>query len=502
MCPLFLTAHVQFIAKASASVYPEFQNDTLSMKRLRPPVTKAVGVTPSERYLARLAEESFLNLWSYPSPFRNQHNGKEICDLLVVCGPYIIIFSEKTVSWSNDDLNIAWSRWAKRAIRDAAKQVAGAERWITDYPDRIFLDRACKVPFPIDLPSASERIIHKIVVANGAAPACEQNIPECSGSLIIRPDIKGVAHWTNDPKPIRPFCIGDINPSDSFVHVFNEPSLHIVMKELDTITDFAEYLEKKASLVRSGRLIQADGEENLLAYYAIRVNENGEHDFVPKGLPLKIDDTHYSRFASHPRYIKKKEADKISYLWDNLIESFTNHMLDGTSVTHGKYEFQLSQNERAVRFMALERRFYRRILGEAVKGALEKDNQKDLNFRLMIKGEGTKDAKSAFFILTFRYQGNSSETREYEQYRKNRLSVAHIYAKCILVRYSFLKRVIGITCEPPGQPHGASEDMVYTEQASWTEEERNAIEEYCQRHGIFSSNMTGQQWSCQEYPEV
>ena len=473
------------------------------MKRLRPPVTKVVGVTDSERYLARLAEKSFLNLWSYSSPFRDQQSGmhgdgKEICDLLVVCVPYIIIFSEKTVSWPNGHLNIAWLRWAKRAIREAAKQAAGAERWISDHPDRIFLDRACKEPFPIDLPSASERIIHKIVVANGAAPACKQNIPESSGSLIIRPDIKGDAHWTNDPKLIRPFCIGDINPSDSFVHVFNERSLDIVMKELDTITDFVEYLEKKASLVRSGRLIQADGEENLLAYYAI----NGEHDFVPKGLPLEIDDTHYRQFASHPRYKTKKEADKISYLWDELIKSFTNHMLDGTSVTLGKSVFQLSMNELAVRFMALERRFYRRILGEAVKGALEKDNQKDRNFRLMIKGEVTKDSETAFFILTIPYQGNSSETREYEQYRKNRIYTAHTYAKGILEIFSYLKRVIGITCEPPGQPHRVSEDMVYAEQASWTEDERNAIREECRRLGIFSSNMTGQQWSCQEYPEV
>ena len=101
---------------------------------------KAEGVTPSERYLAKLAERSFLNLWSYPNPFRDQRqgihgDGKEICDLLVVCGAYIIIFSEKTVSWPNGDLNIAWSRWVKRAIRNAAKQAAGAERWITDQPD-------------------------------------------------------------------------------------------------------------------------------------------------------------------------------------------------------------------------------------------------------------------------------------------------------------------------------------------------------------------------------
>lgn len=113
-------------------------------KQPRSPVIKADGVTPSERYLAQLAEKSFLNLWSYPSPFRNQKqlsggDGKELCDLLVVCGRYIIIFSEKTIAWPNGELHVGWRRWAKRAISKAAKQAKGAERWITEFPDRIFL---------------------------------------------------------------------------------------------------------------------------------------------------------------------------------------------------------------------------------------------------------------------------------------------------------------------------------------------------------------------------
>ena len=127
------------------------------LKQYRAPVPKAQGVTQSERYLARLAEKSFLNLWSYPAPFRDQQqsgcgDGKELCDLLVVCGRYIVIFSEKTIAWPRGNLTIAWRRWAKRAVRDAAKQAKGAERWITEFSERLFLDRQCETPFPIDLP--------------------------------------------------------------------------------------------------------------------------------------------------------------------------------------------------------------------------------------------------------------------------------------------------------------------------------------------------------------
>ena len=498
--------HVKYIVKLSCSVYPKLRNNFQRMKQLRPPVIKAKGTTPSERYLARLAEKSFLNLWSYPSPYRDQRqgnrgDGKEICDLLVVCGNYIIIFSEKTVTWPSGDSGIAWSRWAKRAIRDSAKQAAGAARWITLHPDRIFLDRECKEPFPIDLPPESERIIHRIVVANGAAEACKQNIPESSGSLIIRPDIKGNAHWPRDHNHVRPFYIGDIDPSDSFVHIFTGYTLDIVMNELDTVTDFADYLDKKANLVRSGRLIQADGEENLLAYYAIRVNERGEHDFVPECSQLRIDNTHFSHFFNDLQYIAKKAADQISYFWDDLIEFFTTPMLDGTTVTLGNNKFQLSENELGVRFMALERRVFRRIYGQGVKDALEIGTSKDTFFRLMME-EGTKESKTAFFILLIRYRGSLSKLHEYEQYRLIRANVAQNYAVCILEKFSHLKRVIGICLEPPAQPHGISADMVYAEQASWTEEERKAIREECQRLKIVRPDMKSQRISGQEYPEV
>ena len=158
------------------------------LKQYRASVPKAEGVTQSERYLARLAEKSFLNLWSYPAPFRDQQqsgcgDGKELCDLLVVCGRYIVIFSEKTIAWPRGNLTVAWRRWAKRAVRDAAKQAKGAERWITEFPERLFLDRQCETPFPIALPPPGERIIHRVVVARGAAAACRKHVRGSSGSL-------------------------------------------------------------------------------------------------------------------------------------------------------------------------------------------------------------------------------------------------------------------------------------------------------------------------------
>jgi hypothetical protein len=113
------------------------------------------GVNASERYLSKLAKRSFLSLWSYSGIYRDQgkkgknSDGKEICDLLVVFGDHLIIFSDKDCEFPNTgDLDLDWSRWYRRAIEKSANQIWGAERWLLDYPNRVYLDRACSIFFP------------------------------------------------------------------------------------------------------------------------------------------------------------------------------------------------------------------------------------------------------------------------------------------------------------------------------------------------------------------
>lgn len=82
-----------------------------------------------------------------------------------------------------------------------------------------------------------------------------------SGSLIINPLIKGDEHLKN------PFMIGIPNPNKPYVHVFDDIALDVVLNELDTISDFIDYLEKKEEFITSGKLISAAGEEDLLAHF-------------------------------------------------------------------------------------------------------------------------------------------------------------------------------------------------------------------------------------------
>ena len=66
-------------------------------------IERGIGFTPTEMNLAALADKIFLNLWSCPNLFNNE--GKELCDLLVICGDDILIFSDKNINWpTNDDI--------------------------------------------------------------------------------------------------------------------------------------------------------------------------------------------------------------------------------------------------------------------------------------------------------------------------------------------------------------------------------------------------------------
>jgi hypothetical protein len=162
---------------------------------VRAPIRKSQGVTPAERYLGTLCEKTFLSLWSYPGVFRDQRagartEGKEVCDLLVVFGDDVLIFADKHCAYPNSgDFERDWRRWFKRAVRGGADQVWGAERWIRDFPDRLFIDRACSQPFPYELPATPR--FHLIVVAHDVSRACSSALGG-SGSLMLRTDLNGL----------------------------------------------------------------------------------------------------------------------------------------------------------------------------------------------------------------------------------------------------------------------------------------------------------------------
>lgn len=221
-----------------------------------PIVERTTGITEAERYLQTLCERSFLRLWSYAGLFRDQGGGIEIADLMVVFGNEVIIFADKACAFPDSgDIELDWSRWYRNAISENAIHAWGAERWLRQHPDRVFLDCKCTVPFPINLPSPSDTKSHRVIVAHNVSDRCGKQF---GGSGTLMCSILA----NHNPTP---FTIWDIDSSKGFVHIFDDESLDRVLGTLDTISDFVAYLNAKETLVRSGKLLHSPGEEETLA---------------------------------------------------------------------------------------------------------------------------------------------------------------------------------------------------------------------------------------------
>ncbi len=82
---------------------------------------------------------------------------------------------------------------------------------------------------------------------------------------------------------------------------------------------------------------------------------------------LMVPDELWEALSNKPELALKREADKASYIWDRLIGVFSDDILgDNLELTSSP-----TDAEKAVRIMAREDRFDRRILGEAFKDFLD-----------------------------------------------------------------------------------------------------------------------------------
>jgi hypothetical protein len=459
--------------------------------------SRSEGTTPSERYLTKLCRRSFLSLWSYANLYTDEGKkggkgvGRELCDLLVIFGNDIIIFSVKHIEFNRlIDRKIAWKRWFNKAVLKSANQLYGAETWLRKYPDRIYLDPWCQNKIPVQLPIKQQMRIHRIVVALGVFEACKEFFGGKSlGSLMVTSDLIGPAHLDN------PFRIGHVNPGKGFVHVLEDFTLDAVLRELDTIYDFVEYLLKKEYLLSQGKpVIIAAGEEQLISIYLAEMNEAGEHDFnLPTGHDrVYLDEGSWENMIQHPQYLAKKEADRISYVWDRLIEHFIE---SGYGIDpNGDYQMPISEQEPALRLMASESRLRRRQLGQSLVEFLEK-SQEGKRARLVYSND-FPDIAYVFFVFP------PFPDQTYEQYRELRRAILLAYCKVAKLIIQKAKNIVGIAMEPMGTG-GGSEDLIALEVEEWTQEMEEEAKMLQKEGGLFlDSNIQKSEGRIEEYPQA
>ncbi|WP_437226060.1 YecA family protein [Planctomicrobium sp. SH661] len=458
------------------------------------PIVKSTGLTSSEQYLAKICERTFLRLWSYPNPYRNQGGGKELCDLLVVCGDDVIIFSDKSCDYpSTGKPDLEWSRWYRRAIEKSAQQIFGAERWIRERPDQVFLDCACDRGLPIALPTAETLRIHRVVVALGAKSRCRQELGG-SGSLWLFPDLRGTDHVAVASENFRRFHIGGICPEKGFVHVLDDVTLDIILGELDTITDFTRYLRWKEDYIQSNKLFLAQGEENLLAAYLSSVNDKGQHDIV---LPtsdgkLQVEKNLWERTRQSPEYLRKRKANEDSYFWDRVIDDFADHVLAGTII--GEAEYTINTHEMILRVLARESRLDRRMLVLSLKDHILQADPTKICWRTVL----SEHRQHTAFVFGLFPQDQLEE----EVYRKSRCKMMQAYCYVLGERNRKLRTIVGMATESHSN-NGVSEDLVlFSCPEVWPDEMVQEARRLSQELGIHDRRkQTRQGVHSNEYPE-
>lgn len=282
-------------------------------------------MTASEKFVADLCEKSFLPFWSFPNPLGKK--GKELCDVLVICQNHIIILSVKDITVSSHPSEeVQYDRWVKKAIHESIDQIYGAER---------FLETITKVhsknrTTTIKLPEKDKRIIHRVAIAFGS-------------------------------KPEFPLPTGDFGKG--FVHVFDEKSTWTILNELDTITDFTNYLVSKERFIDKKNIL-IPTEADFLAFYI----DTGlvlpyPADFIATEAGL------WESYQGSKEYSDWKRDIQVSFFWDDLVRRMYEYHIDEIGVS----EQRRQELEESVRTINLESRINRIELASLIKDAIDKN---------------------------------------------------------------------------------------------------------------------------------
>ncbi|MEQ1822743.1 MAG: hypothetical protein ABL949_09545 [Fimbriimonadaceae bacterium] len=410
--------------------------------------------TKSEKILIELAKAHLLTPWCYPSPFRDQGSqkgkvrSKQHCDLLIVFGRDVIIFSDKQVHFrKHATLELSWGRWYRDAVLESAGQLDGAKRWVESHPGRVFEDELCEVPIPIP----ADANIHLIATCRGAAKSCQAFFGGGTGSLMF--------HAGNLTNPeLAPFQVGCISERGNVVHVLDSEVIDVVLRHLDTLPEFLRYLQQRAILARSGTAVMSAGEEELLVLFLGRLNPDGLHGF--EGLlefgAVATQEGLLAQYTASQAYASKKQADKNSYVWDTLIEHLFEAMrpIDDTPLP-----FPLRSS---LAWLAREPRVRRRMLGESVLTAI-RSATKPGRFARALHPSRPGDPLWVFMALQ---RPPDLDFAAYVQVRQEML-----WSYVLAARYLHKEpvEVVGIGLNAWGDKP-ASEDLLWLPNDDWTEE--------------------------------
>lgn len=455
---------------------------------------KVGGNTATEILLNRVGRLAFLTLWSFPNPHRRQlaggkhSEGKELCDLLVVFGNDVVIFSDKQSRYRNTgNIEVDWKRWYKRAIRDSVRQIRGAERWIKTRPDLLFADAELRQP--IAFPDPQHMRIHRVAIAHGLSNEFGTGPSQTFDPT--EPLAMGFDYFESQDVPF-PFFINDVRERDFYVHVIEGYVIERVIRSLDTTPDFINYLASKEDLARKVGHILVGSELDLLAYHLQHINDHGRHglDQLKGYESVLIEEGMWDEFVESGAIQRRIDADKLSYVWDNLIELLSVP----TTLTADPKTLDLKERETILRLMASSNRLHRRMLGQLFSEVLERPLDPLQRFARVVY---PIEVDQPYYVFVSIDRPAFSSWEDYLQARRNLLEG---YLLALRLKESKAHHIVGIIINTGGLGPFSCDAMYYD---GWRfhDAQRGEIVAFAEKLGIFKDlqRKTGR---VIEYPEI
>ena len=416
--------------------------------------------------LAKFCERSFLKLWSYPNPFKDDRH--ELCDILAVFGDYVFIFFDRENQLpevSEKDPQVLWDKWKRKVIDRQVNTAHGAERYIRSGRS-IFLDAKGNTPFPLAI-DPQKAIIHKIVIAHGAKDACkrasDQNV---YGSLAI-------TYCETDSVQTQPFHI-EIDRKNP-VHIFDSHNFSIILGELDTISDFSNYLDEKMRAIAKFDSLLYCGEEDLLGHYLLNYDKETQKHLIGTKQDdvnsVMIGEGEWCDFIKTDIYKNTKKKNQISYFWDELIQRTCQNALNGTLGGNSN----ILRGQSAIFEMVKEPRFIRRALSDKIRQAVVNFPDHPNQFTRQVTFLPSHITTIGYVFFQLRTPEAYRMQPDYYDKRRTLLEIACGAAKN---KFPHLTKVIGIGMDAPkfaGRTN--SEDFILMPCETWENEMRAYYEE-------------------------
>jgi hypothetical protein len=262
----------------------------------------------------------------------------------------------------------------------------------------------------------------------------------------------------------------------------------IVLRELDTVSDFKAYLDEKVRAAGTFDYLSYCGEEDLLGHYLLNYDAATQRHVIGpkdtdkrKGNGVMIGEGEWHDFVQTDLYKNTKKEDRISYFWDKLIQRTCQNSLDGTLGGNS----DIARGPSAVFEMVKERRFVRRGLSAEMLTAVQRFPD-DGKFTRQVTFLPSFEPNVGYVLLQLRVPEEFRAAADFREKRQTLLEIACAAAKN---KFPNLVKVIGIGIEAPKfSGDTVAEDFILMPCETWPDETKTYYEELNREWDFFSTS--------------